>query len=92
MPASPEQPLRLVSEDADVTPAVAPAPDQPATLDELLRVDAWGRSEAVRALARTLYDPKAELDACGIGFVAVTDESQGEFPLRVVFAPEQAHA
>ena len=31
--------------------------DEPVTLDELLRVDGWGRSEPVRALARTLYDP-----------------------------------
>ena len=54
---SPEKPLRLVGDDGDVAPAAAPAPDHAATLDELLRVDGWGRSEPVRALARTLYDP-----------------------------------
>ncbi|HEY3673073.1 MAG TPA: 1-acyl-sn-glycerol-3-phosphate acyltransferase, partial [Acidimicrobiia bacterium] len=60
MPASPEpspeKALHLVGDDADATPPVAPAADE-APLDELLRVDAWGRSEAVRALARTLYEP-----------------------------------
>lgn len=60
MPASPEpspdKALRLVGDDGDATTRVVPAPDEPA-LDELLRVDAWGRSEAVRALARTLYEP-----------------------------------
>ena len=56
-PASPEQPLRLVGDDAANEPAVVAAPDDEVTLDDLLRVDAWGRSEAVRALARTLYDP-----------------------------------
>jgi 1-acyl-sn-glycerol-3-phosphate acyltransferase len=56
-PASPEPPLRLVGDDAAHEPAVVPAPDDEVTLDDLLRVDAWGRSEAVRALARTLYDP-----------------------------------
>jgi 1-acyl-sn-glycerol-3-phosphate acyltransferase len=55
---SPAQPLRLVGDDDGPAPvAGAAAPDQPAPLDELLRVDAWGRSEAVRALARTLYGP-----------------------------------
>ncbi len=34
-----------------------PATEEEAPLEELLRVDAWGRSEAVRALARTLYEP-----------------------------------
>jgi 1-acyl-sn-glycerol-3-phosphate acyltransferase len=57
MPASPEKPLRLVGEDGAPNPRVAAAPDGAVTIDDLLRVDAWGRSEAVRALARTLYDP-----------------------------------
>jgi 1-acyl-sn-glycerol-3-phosphate acyltransferase len=59
MAASPEHPLHLVGDDSDRVPAsaVASAPDEPSVLDDLLRVDAWGRSEAVRALARTLYDP-----------------------------------
>ena len=61
MPASPEKPLRLVGDDADPATVVAPVPDDTSdgavTLDDLLRVDAWGRSEPVRALARTLYEP-----------------------------------
>jgi 1-acyl-sn-glycerol-3-phosphate acyltransferase len=63
MAASPEQPLHLVADDSDRVPAsaaaaaAASAPDEPSVLDDPLRVDAWGRSEAVRALARTLYDP-----------------------------------
>jgi 1-acyl-sn-glycerol-3-phosphate acyltransferase len=57
MPASPEKPLRLVAESATSRAPVAAAPDEPVTLADLLRVDAWGRSEPVRALARTLYDP-----------------------------------
>jgi 1-acyl-sn-glycerol-3-phosphate acyltransferase len=61
MPASPEpapeKPLRLVPDDADVTAAATAAPNDDNTFHELLRVDAWGRSEAVRALARTLYEP-----------------------------------
>jgi 1-acyl-sn-glycerol-3-phosphate acyltransferase len=59
MAASPEHPLHLVGDDSDRVPAAAAAsaPDEPSVLDDLLRVDAWGRSEAVRALARTLYDP-----------------------------------
>jgi 1-acyl-sn-glycerol-3-phosphate acyltransferase len=57
MPASPEKPLRLVGDDATTRAPVAPAPDQAVTLADLLRVDDWGRSEPVRALARTLYDP-----------------------------------
>jgi 1-acyl-sn-glycerol-3-phosphate acyltransferase len=57
MAASPEKPLHLVGDAAAPAPAVASAPDEPVTLDGLLRVDAWGRSESVRALARTLYDP-----------------------------------
>ena len=56
MAASPEQPLRLVGDDHPAAP-IAAAPDDDGPLDEQLRVDAWGRSEAVRALARTLYDP-----------------------------------
>jgi 1-acyl-sn-glycerol-3-phosphate acyltransferase len=56
MAGSPEQLLHLVG-DAAPAPVVASAPDEATTLDELLRVDAWGRSEPVRALARTLYDP-----------------------------------
>jgi 1-acyl-sn-glycerol-3-phosphate acyltransferase len=55
--ASPEKPLHLVGDDAEATPALEPAPDETTELDDLSRVDAWGRSEAVRALARTLYDP-----------------------------------
>jgi 1-acyl-sn-glycerol-3-phosphate acyltransferase len=58
MPASPEKPLRLVGDDSQATsPTVVPTADEPVALDDLLRVDAWGRSEPVRALARTLYDP-----------------------------------
>jgi len=61
MPASSEPPLRLVGPgaDAEAAPASAPAalPDDDARLDEFLRVDGWGRSEPVRALARALYDP-----------------------------------
>jgi 1-acyl-sn-glycerol-3-phosphate acyltransferase len=63
MAASPEQPLHLVADDSDRVPAsaaaaaAAAAPAEPSVLDDPLRVDAWGRSEAVRALARTLYDP-----------------------------------
>jgi 1-acyl-sn-glycerol-3-phosphate acyltransferase len=57
MPASPDQPLRLVGADAERLTSIPAAPDQPITLADLLRVDAWGRSEPVRALARTLYDP-----------------------------------
>jgi 1-acyl-sn-glycerol-3-phosphate acyltransferase len=63
MAASPEQPLHLVADDSDRVPAsaaaaaAASAPDEPSVLDDPLRVDAWGRSEAVRALARTLSDP-----------------------------------
>lgn len=57
MPASPEQPLRLVGDDDPREPAFVTAPDDPLALDERLPVDAWGRSEAVRALARTLYEP-----------------------------------
>jgi len=56
MPAS-EKPLRLVGDDATARVPVAAAPDEAVTLADLLRVDAWGRSEPVRALARTLYDP-----------------------------------
>jgi len=68
MPASSEPPLRLV--DGTATSATdRPGPVSPkfpdnespddadVTLDELLDVDAWGRSERVRALARALYDP-----------------------------------
>ena len=53
VPASPEKPLRLVGDQAETTPpsAVPGAADDAVTLDELLRVDAWGRSEPVRALA-----------------------------------------
>ena len=40
-----------------LTPRSCPSPTTRSPLDELLRVDAWGRSEPVRALARTLYDP-----------------------------------
>jgi 1-acyl-sn-glycerol-3-phosphate acyltransferase len=57
MPASPEKPLRLVGEDGAATAPIAAAPDEAVTIEDLLRVDAWGRSEAVRALARTLYEP-----------------------------------
>jgi 1-acyl-sn-glycerol-3-phosphate acyltransferase len=67
MASSPEQPLRLVNStdaaesDGDTaSPRVAPVvdePTEPAPLDDVLRVDAWGRSEPVRALARALYDP-----------------------------------
>jgi 1-acyl-sn-glycerol-3-phosphate acyltransferase len=57
MPASPEKPLRLVGDDATSRAPVAAAPDEAVTLADLLRVDDWGRSEPVRALARTLYDP-----------------------------------
>jgi 1-acyl-sn-glycerol-3-phosphate acyltransferase len=59
MPASPEQPLRLVGDGDGYgdAPAIAPVADEEVPLEELLRVDAWGRSEAVRALARTLYEP-----------------------------------
>jgi 1-acyl-sn-glycerol-3-phosphate acyltransferase len=61
MAASPEKPLRLVGDEADSetasAPAIAPAAEEHVPLEELLRVDAWGRSEPVRALARTLYDP-----------------------------------
>jgi 1-acyl-sn-glycerol-3-phosphate acyltransferase len=57
MPASPEKPLRLVGDDAGTKVPVAAAPGEPATLADLLRVDNWGRSEPVRSLARTLYDP-----------------------------------
>jgi 1-acyl-sn-glycerol-3-phosphate acyltransferase len=57
MPASPEKPLRLVGGDRGTTPTAVPDADDAVTIDDLLRVDAWGRSEAVRALARTLYDP-----------------------------------
>jgi 1-acyl-sn-glycerol-3-phosphate acyltransferase len=62
--SSPEPPLRLVAEDVVATtdhgepPAqLAPAPAAPVALDDRLRVDPWGRSEVVRALARRLYDP-----------------------------------
>jgi 1-acyl-sn-glycerol-3-phosphate acyltransferase len=59
MPA-PEPPLRLVptAGEDDEAPRDAPAPaiDDEA-VDEMLSVDAWGRSEQVRALARALYDP-----------------------------------
>jgi 1-acyl-sn-glycerol-3-phosphate acyltransferase len=59
MPAS-EPPLRLVTTgDADdAGPRSAPAPliDDDVD-DEPVSVDAWGRSEQVRALARALYDP-----------------------------------
>ena len=57
MPASPEKPLRLVGDDATARAPVAAAPDEAVTLADRLRVDNWGRSEPVRALARTLYDP-----------------------------------
>jgi 1-acyl-sn-glycerol-3-phosphate acyltransferase len=63
MPASSEPPLRLVGDGRQPPPSVAPAPaaapppDEAVGLDDLLRVDAWGRSEPVRALARALYDP-----------------------------------
>jgi 1-acyl-sn-glycerol-3-phosphate acyltransferase len=57
MPASPEKPLHLVADDDTSTAALVPAPDEAVRLDDLLRVDAWGRSEPVRALARTLYEP-----------------------------------
>ena len=56
MPAS-EKPLRLVGDDATARVPVAAAPDDVVSLADRLRVDAWGRSEPVRALARTLYDP-----------------------------------
>lgn len=66
MPASSEPPLRLVGAGPDA-PAVGAgtgdiglvhaAPDDERGVDELLQVDAWGRSEPVRALARALYDP-----------------------------------
>jgi 1-acyl-sn-glycerol-3-phosphate acyltransferase len=57
--ASPDQPLRIVRTDTDGAPipAAVPAPDHDPGLDEFERVDGWGRSEAVRALARTFYDP-----------------------------------
>ncbi len=57
--ASPDQPLRLVGTDADGAPIPAPAPvlDDDPGAETVGRVDGWGRSEAVRALARTLYDP-----------------------------------
>jgi len=59
MPASPELPLHLVADEPETEHLPAPtlAHDEPVALDDLLRVDAWGRSEAVRALARTLYAP-----------------------------------
>src|SRR5437763_11460178 len=57
MPASPEKPLRLVGDEATRRAPVAAAPAEAVTLADLLRVDNWGRSESVRALARTLYDP-----------------------------------
>jgi 1-acyl-sn-glycerol-3-phosphate acyltransferase len=57
MPASPEKPLRLVADGAGTGAPVAPVPDEAVVPDEALRVDGWGRSESVRALARALYDP-----------------------------------
>jgi 1-acyl-sn-glycerol-3-phosphate acyltransferase len=71
-PAPPDPPLRVVvdqTEDeaagnrlrraspAETERAGASDGDETVTLDELLRVDAWGRSEPVRALARALYEP-----------------------------------
>jgi 1-acyl-sn-glycerol-3-phosphate acyltransferase len=53
---SPEKALRLVGDDATNASAVIPDADD-IRLDDLLRVDAWGRSEPMRALARTLYEP-----------------------------------
>ena len=59
MPASPEPPLRLVDATTGAPrPLVDVAGDiDDAPLDELLDVDAWGRSARVRAVARALYDP-----------------------------------
>jgi 1-acyl-sn-glycerol-3-phosphate acyltransferase len=61
MPASSEPPLRLVDTGADTSADPADAGDAVADVeplvDEFLRVDAWGRSEPARALARALYDP-----------------------------------
>jgi 1-acyl-sn-glycerol-3-phosphate acyltransferase len=62
MPAS-DPPLRLVDSESDdperpVRDAgVAPGDDNDLLLDDFLRVDPWGRSERMRALARALYDP-----------------------------------
>jgi 1-acyl-sn-glycerol-3-phosphate acyltransferase len=58
MPAS-EPPLRLVGADADGRPGpeAVPHPGIDDGVDESVSVDAWGRSEEVRALARALYEP-----------------------------------
>jgi 1-acyl-sn-glycerol-3-phosphate acyltransferase len=59
MESAPDKPLHLVADVGAPAPvaAVPPVADEEVPLEELLRVDAWGRSEAVRALARTLYEP-----------------------------------
>jgi 1-acyl-sn-glycerol-3-phosphate acyltransferase len=58
MPASPEPPLRLVATDDGAGGVPTPVADPDDDLDtELERIDGWGRSEAVRALARAVYDP-----------------------------------
>ena len=51
--------MRLVGTDADGAPipVALPVPDDDPGADTVGRVDAWGRSEAVRSLARSLYDP-----------------------------------
>jgi 1-acyl-sn-glycerol-3-phosphate acyltransferase len=59
MPAS-EPPLRLVPTEAAGAGRPEGIPDPGGdddALDDMLSVDAWGRSEQVRALARALYDP-----------------------------------
>ena len=53
--ASSEPPLRLV--DLGARPSPVALPEDDAGLDDFLRVDGWGRSEPVRALARALYAP-----------------------------------